>query len=121
MYAMAIFGIFRFKWNDLEPHAWFLYIFLAIFVFSYLVAFIRLGKIPGLHQYSAITAGYVQGTFFFVLFVWGFHAWLYYLAVGCGILAYTEKTIIPFKINNIKRGIKGLYWMMKKEKSNNLQ
>ena len=115
-YAMALLGLFIFKWSDIEPHAWILYLFLGLFILSYIVAFIRFGKIPGLHLYSAVSAGYVQSIFFFVLFVFGFYAWMYYVAVIWGIVAYTEKIIVLFKLDDIKIGVKGLYWLMRKEK-----
>ena len=115
-YAMAILGLFIFKWTDIEPHAWILFLFLGIFILSYIVSFVRFGKIPGLHLYSAVSAGYAQSIFFFVLFVWGFYLWMFYLVVIWGIIAYTEKIFILFKLDDIKIGVKGLYWLMKKEK-----
>ena len=114
-YILALCGIYLFKWTEVEPHAWLLYLFLIIFVLSYLVSFIRFGKIPGLHLFSAVLAGYLQGAFFFVLFVWGFYFWFYALAIGWGVLAYVEKIIVLLKIDTIKPGIKGLYWLMQKE------
>lgn len=114
-FAMALLGLFVFKWTEIEPHAWLLYLFLGIFVLSYIVAFIRFGKIPGLHLYSAVAAGYIQGLFFFVLFVFGFYPWFYYVAVGWGVLAYLEKILVLWKLDDIKIGVKGLYWLMKKE------
>ncbi|MFW6202817.1 MAG: CDP-alcohol phosphatidyltransferase family protein [Marinilabilia sp.] len=115
-YLMALLGLFLFKWNEIEPHAWVLYLFLSVFVISYIVSFLRFGKIPGLHLYSAVSAGYLQGIFFFVLFVFGFYPWLYYLAVGWGAIAYIEKILVLLKLDDIKIGVKGLYWLMKKEK-----
>jgi len=115
-YAMAMLGLFVFKWADIEPHAWFLYLFLTLFVISYIVSFARFKKIPGLHLYSAVSAGYVQSIFFFVLFVFGFFPWMYFLAVGWGILAYSEKILVLFKLDDIKIGVKGLYWLLKNEK-----
>lgn len=117
-YILALLGIFLFRWEEVRPHAWLLYLFLGIFILSYIVAFIRFGKIPGLHIYSAVTAGYIQGIFFFILFVWGFYAWMYYLAVGWGIVAYTEKIIVLLRLDDIKPGVKGLYWLMKKQSNN---
>lgn len=114
-YAMSILGLFVFKWTDIEPHAWFLYLFLGVFVLSYIVSFLRFGKIPGLHLYSAVSAGYVQSIFFFILFVFGFYTWMFYLAVGWGLLAYIEKILILIRLNDIKIGVKGLYWLMKTE------
>jgi len=115
-YSMAILGLFLFKWADIAPHAWILYLFLGIFIVSYLVSFIRFGKIPGLHLYSAVSAGYVQGVFFFVLFVFGFYPWFYYLALVWGIVAYTEKILVLLRLDDIRSGVKGLFWLIKSEK-----
>lgn len=114
-YAMALLGLFLFKWTEIQPHAWILYLFLGVFVLSYAVLFYRFGKIPGLHLYSAVSAGYIQGVFFFVLFVFGFYPWLYFLALGWGVLAYIEKIFVLLKLDDIKIGVKGLYWLLKKE------
>jgi cardiolipin synthase (CMP-forming) len=114
-YFLALLGIFLFRWEEIRLHAWFLYIFLAVFTLSYIVAFVRFGKIPGLHLYSAVTAGYIQGIFFFILFVWGFYPWMYYLAIGWGIIAYVEKIFVLLRLDDIKSGVKGLYWLMKAE------
>ena len=113
-YAMALLGLFLFKWTKIEPHAWILYLFLFVFVLSYLVSFYRFGKIPGLHLYSAVSAGYIQSIFFFVLFVFGFYPWMYYLAVGWGVIAYIEKIFVLLRLDDIKIGVKGLYWLVKK-------
>ncbi len=115
-YAMAILGLFLFKWADIEPHVWFLYLFLGVFAISYFVSFFRFGKIPGLHLYSAVSAGYVQSIFFFILFVFGFYAWMFYLAVGWGLLAYIEKILVLLRLDDIKIGVKGLYWVLKNQK-----
>jgi CDP-diacylglycerol--glycerol-3-phosphate 3-phosphatidyltransferase len=114
-YAMALLGIFSFRWDSIEPHAWALYLFLAVFVLSYIIAFIRFGKIPGLHLYSAVSAGYIQGIFFFILFVWGFYQWIYYLAVGWGTIAYIEKIFVLLRLDDIKFDVKGLYWLLKSQ------
>lgn len=116
-FSLALLGIFFFKWDLIEPHAWLLYLFLAVFVISYIVGFYRFKKIPGLHLFSAVAAGYLQGFFFFVLFVWGFYPWLYYLAVGWGVLAYIEKILVLLVLDDIRIGVRGLYWLKKKENS----
>jgi cardiolipin synthase (CMP-forming) len=118
-YILALLGIFLFRWSDVSPHLWFLYIFLVIFILSYIVGFSRFGKVPGLHIYSAVTAGYIQGFFFFILFVWGFYPWMYYIAMGWGIVAYIEKTLILLRLDEIKSGVKGLYWLIQKERQSN--
>lgn len=117
-YAMALTGIFVFKWPEVQSHALLLYVFLAIFIISYFIAFARFGKVPGMHLYGAVIAGYIQGIFFFVLFAWDFVIWLYYLSIIAGIIAYTEKCIVLFRINEIRPGLKGLYWVIRDAKQN---
>lgn len=116
-YAMAVLGLFVFKWADIEPHALILYIFFALFILSYIIAFMRFGKIPGLHLYSAVSAGYVQSVFFFILFVFGLYPWMFYLAMGWGVIAYIEKCIVLLYLEDIRSGVKGLYWLVKAKKS----
>lgn len=116
-YILALYGLFAFRWNEVQPHAWLLYIFLSIFVISYIVAFARFGKVPGLHLYSAVIAGYLQGAFFFVLFVWDFYFWFYCIAVGWGAIAYTEKILVLLNADDIRPGLKGLYWVLKNKKN----
>lgn len=116
-YAMAVLGLFIFKWDVIQPHALILYIFFGFFIISYIIAFVRFQKIPGLHLYSAVSAGYIQSIFFFVLFVFGFYPWMFYIAMGWGIIAYIEKCIVLLRLDDIKRGVKGLYWLIKAQKS----
>lgn len=113
-YAMAILGLVIFKWSQIQPHSWILFLFLGVFALSYVVSFARFRKIPGLHLYSAVSAGYAQSIFFFILFVFGFYPWMLYVVASWGILAYTEKIIILFKLDDIRIGVKGLYWLLKK-------
>ena len=115
-YILALYGLFRFRWEPVEPHAWFLYLFLGIFVLSYIVSFARFGKIPGLHLYGGVSAGYIQGIFFFILFVWGFIPWMYFFAIGWGIVAYIDKIFVLLRTDEIRPGLKGYYWVVKEQK-----
>lgn len=115
-YILAIYGIFRFRWEELQPHIWILYLFLVIFALTYVVAWIRFRKIPGLHLYGAVIAGYLQGLFLFVLFLYGFIPWFFYLAMGWGILAYIEKFFVLIHLDDIRVNTKGLYWLLKRKK-----
>jgi len=115
-YAMAMLGLFVFKWSEIAPHAWVLFLFLSVFALSYMVSFARFGKIPGLHLYSAVSAGYAQSIFFFILFVFGFYPWMFYLVCIWGTLAYIEKIFVLFKLDDIQIGVKGMYWLLQKEK-----
>lgn len=116
-YILAIYGIYRFRWEAIQPHIWLLYVFLAIFTLTYIVGWARFRKVPGLHLYGAVIAGYLQGFFLFVLFIHAFIPWLYFLAIGWGILAYLEKLFVLLYLDEIRPNTRGLYWVLKRRKA----
>jgi CDP-diacylglycerol--glycerol-3-phosphate 3-phosphatidyltransferase len=115
-YILAVAGLFRFRWEPVQPHSWILFLFLGIFALTYVIAFIRFRKMPGLHLYGGVIAGYLQGIFLFVLFVWGFFPWLYYLALGWGVLAYIEKGFVLMHLDDIRANTRGLYWVLREKR-----
>ena len=112
-YLLAFLGIFIFKIDDIRPHLWVFYLFLSVLVLSYIVAFVRFRKIPGLHLYSVVSSGYAQGIFMFILFAFGFYSWMYYIVVIWGIIGYVEKIFVLIRLDEIRSGVKGIYWLMR--------
>lgn len=114
-YILAVLGMVIFKWEFIQPHALILWVFLSVFTLTNIISWIKFRKMPGLHLYSCVSAGYLQGIFFVVLFLFGFKAWLFYLSMGWAVLGYIEKTFVLFAIDDIAPGTKGLYWVMKRK------
>ena len=112
-YALAFLGIYLYKWGEIQPHAWVFYMFIGTLIISYLIAFIRFHKIPGLHLYMAVTSGYAQGIFIFVLFAFGFYPWMFYTVAFLGTLAYIEKIFVLMRLDDIRSGVKGIYWLLR--------
>jgi len=112
-YILAISGIFLFKADDFASHLVSFCIFLSLFVFSNLLSLIKFKRLPSLHLYSWKIGGYIQGAFFFVLFVFEFNTLFYYFMILWGILAFLEHIIIQFIIPEMKSNQKGLYWVVK--------
>jgi len=42
------------------------------------------------------------------------------LAIAWGVIAYVEKILVLLRLDDVKIGVKGLYWLMKNEKEQNL-
>ncbi len=112
-YICAFLAIYFFKWDDIKPHAWILYIFFAVWLLSYMVVFVKFKGLIGLHTYLFKSTGYVQGAFIISLFLFGFYPWLYYLCMITGILACVEEIIIIVLIKKPMMNVKGLYWILK--------
>lgn len=115
-YILAITGIYIFKSIDFSPYLLSFLIFVGLFVLCNLFSIAKFKRFPSLHLYSWKIGGYLQGFFFFSVFVFGFNIYFYYIAIIWGIVAFTEhliiQTIIPQMISNAK----GLYWILKNKK-----
>lgn len=112
-YILAVTGIFCFKAADFEPHLFSFYIYLGLFLACNLLALIKFRRLPSLHLYSWKIGGYMQGTFFFVLFVAGFKTVFYYIMVTWGILAFAEHFVVQLLLKEMRSNAKGLYWVLK--------
>ena len=116
-YILAISGILIFKYDDFAPHILSFSVFIALFVIANLLSLIKFGRFPSLHLYSWKIGGYIQGFFFFVIFAFRFIPWLYYGMIIWGILAFLEHIFVQLTLKEMKSNQKGLYWVLKKEKS----
>ena len=113
MYITAIIGIIMFKSNELAPHYISFSIFIIVFIIPKIISFYRFRKFPSLHLYSSKIGGYMQGFFFFVLFVFGFNSIFYYIVIIFGILTFLEQIVVVFITPELKSNVKGLYWILK--------
>jgi cardiolipin synthase len=112
-FLLAFLGIYLFKLADFRPHAISFLTFIGLFVISHVLSVIKFGRFPSLHLYSWKIGGYIQGFFFFVLFVFGFNTPFYYVMVSWGIAAFTEHIIIQLIIPEMRSNAKGLYWVLR--------
>jgi cardiolipin synthase (CMP-forming) len=69
---LAIYGMFRFKFDDIHPFLIQFYVLLGFYSSVYVVSAIKFRKFSSMHLYSAKITGYVQGIFFFILFAFDF-------------------------------------------------
>jgi cardiolipin synthase (CMP-forming) len=112
-YLLAFLAIYLFKWSAFQSHVIILYVFVAIWIISYVVVFIKFRGLLGLHTYLFKITGYLQGAFIVLLFIADFYTWFYYLAIGIGILALLEEIVIILSIKAPMSNVKGYYWLRK--------
>ncbi len=112
-YVLAFIGLFLFKANDLLPHMISFLTFMSLFALSVIISLVKFKRFPSLHLYSWKVGGYLQGSFFFVLFIFGFISVLYNFMIIWGIAAFSEHIIIQIISPEMKSNAKGLYWVLK--------
>lgn len=112
-YICAFLAIWFFKWEQIKPHAFILYLYFAVWVLSYIVVFVKFKGLIGMHTYLSKATGYVQGTFIVCLFLFDFYPVLFYAGMITGLLALVEEIIIILKLSQPKTNVKGIYWLQK--------
>lgn len=112
-YILAITGVFCFKAADFAPYILSFSIFIGLFIVCEVLPLIRCGRLASLHLYSWKIGGYIQGLFFFTLFVFGFDAVFYYFAIIWGILSFIEHICVQLVLPEMRSNARGLYWVLK--------
>ena len=116
-YLVAIVGVFRFEWDFVRENFISVLLVAGLYFLQLLFAFWRYGKPSSFHTYLTKAAAIALGTFIMVLFVFGFQAWLFYTTVVLAILDAAEEIIITIIFPEWKTDVKGLYWMLKKNRT----
>lgn len=114
-YALAIIGIFVFKYEVLEPYLQSFIVFIVFLILPIVLFLIKFGRLPSFHLYSTKIGGYIEGIFFILLFSGNFIVPYYYFMVVWGIMASMEHIAIQAIIPDVRSDVKGLYWVLKEE------
>ena len=117
-YISAVWGIYVFKWAEIEPFNTLFLVFVSLYALSMLIGIIKFKQLPSLHLYSFKVMGYLQGFFIFYLFTFGFLKWLFFLALGWGIWACIEEILVLLVLPKMRSNAKGLYWVLNKHTTN---
>jgi cardiolipin synthase (CMP-forming) len=118
-YVLAVIGILTFKAAEFQPHLVSFWIFIVLLAALFVVSVLKFKRLPSLHLYSWKIGGYIQGLFFFVLFVFDFYPVLYYIMVLWGIFSCLEHIGVQLVMKRMESNQKGLYWVLKSRKSIN--
>jgi cardiolipin synthase (CMP-forming) len=112
-YFLAFYGLFAFKYDQLQPFVIHLIVMIGLFVAALLLSLIKFKTFPSLHLYSWKIGGYLQGIFFFTVFVFDFYEWYFLFMWTWSVLAFLEHIIIQLLIPEMRANAKGLYWILR--------
>lgn len=116
-YLIAFLAILKFHPQLFSDYGFWLGGFFFIYALQLIVCKIKHGRwVAGLHLYSCKLTGYVQGTFFVVLFCYGFITWFFYVMILIGVLAELEVIAINLLSSKPILNAKGLYWVFKEKR-----
>jgi cardiolipin synthase (CMP-forming) len=116
-YLLAFIGIYIFKLDYFMPNIISFLIWMGLLLSALFFSVIKFGRFPSLHLYSWKIGGYIQGTFFVILFAYEFITPFYYFMICWGVLSAIEHISIQIIIPEMRSNAKGLYWVLRKEKA----
>jgi CDP-diacylglycerol--glycerol-3-phosphate 3-phosphatidyltransferase len=115
--AVAIIGIIVFKPGFLENEIIFVSILLSLYILQIALSLIRYGKISGFHTYTAKIAAILQGIFLLLIFFLPGPVYpLFYITSFITIIDLLEEIILVLILPQWRDNVKGLYWVIKKQK-----
>lgn len=112
-YILAIMGVFMFKWDIISEHLPSFLTFLGFYLTTIVFSLIKFGKFTSFHLYSSKIGGYLQGSFFVLLFSGFFFEWYYLFVMTWGILSFIEHLSLQIMIPELKSNLKGVYWYLR--------
>ncbi len=110
-----IYGIWVFHRHVMTDHAVLCGTAAVLWLLEDAVALLRYGRLSSFHTYLSKIAANALGIFVGVLFVIGFHAWLFYLAIGVTILSAVEEIVLVAVLRQWRTDVRGLWWVLQEK------
>lgn len=113
----AVIGLFVFKSEFINKEFVILMMLFFLYAFQTLFALIRYRKISSFHTYLAKSAAILQGAFFILIFLLPEPLYfLFYIAAAVTGIELTEEIILVALLPRWEANVKGLFWVLKREK-----
>lgn len=112
----ALFGIWVFHPDLVREHAVAGIVLVGAWVTENIAALLRYGRLSSFHTYLSKAAGYLLGLFIGVTFLFGFEAWLLYLAVGVSVLGNLEELALLRLLPQWRADVRGLWWVLRERR-----
>ena len=114
---VAFVGLYFFKEDFVKNYYEFIVLLVVIFLIQLTAALIRYNKFTSFHTILAKCAMILQGCFLILIFFLPEPPmWLFYGAVAVTALELVEEIILIFMLPKWQTDIKGIYWVLKKNR-----
>jgi CDP-diacylglycerol--glycerol-3-phosphate 3-phosphatidyltransferase len=106
-------GFVVFEKHFVANHLLPILIAMGLYILQLIICLIKFKKPSSFHTYSAKISFIIVGTFFIVTFFAGVINWLFWLAIGSGILECVEEISIAFLLPELKQNVKSIFHVVK--------
>ncbi len=109
----SLYGIWVFHPYVVTEHSLACGLVVGAWLVESVAALLRYGRLSSFHTYLAKIAGYLLGIFIGVLFVFGFQAWLLYLAVAVSVVGNCEELVLLALLPKWRPDVRGVWWVLR--------
>lgn len=113
---VAVYGIWAFHRDVMTDHAVACSVAVGLWALENLLALARYRRLSSFHTYLSKLAANVLGVFVGILFVFGFEAWLFYVAIGATVLASVEELALLAVLDDWRADVRGLWWVLRERR-----
>ena len=113
---VAVYGIWVFHRDVMTGHAVACWLAIGLWALENLLALVRYRRLSSYHTYLSKLAANVLGVFVGILFVFGFEAWLFYVAIGATVLASVEELALLAVLPDWRADVRGLWWVLQERR-----
>lgn len=109
----SLYGIWVFHPQVFTEHGLACGLMVGLWLVEAAAALWRYGRLSSFHTYLSKVAANLLGLFIGVLFVFGFQAWLLYLAVIVSIVGNCEELVLLALLPEWRPDVRGLWWVLR--------
>jgi CDP-diacylglycerol--glycerol-3-phosphate 3-phosphatidyltransferase len=108
---VSVYGIWVFHREVFAGYALLCWTAVGLWALENAVALLRYGRLSSFHTYLAKVTANLLGVFIGVLFVFGFHPWMLWLAAGASIVTSLEELVLLAVLPEWRTDVRGLWWV----------
>jgi CDP-diacylglycerol--glycerol-3-phosphate 3-phosphatidyltransferase len=112
LWFVSLYGIWVFHREVVTENAVLCSAVIACWVLENVAALLRYRRLSSFHTYLSKVAGYLLGMYIGVLFVFGPHSWLLYLASGLSIAGNLEEFALLALLPQWRTDVRGVWWVL---------
>ncbi|MGB5104029.1 MAG: CDP-alcohol phosphatidyltransferase family protein [Steroidobacteraceae bacterium] len=112
----SVYGTWALHPEVINGHAVLCGLAVGLWVLENLLSFARYGRLSSFHTYASKVTANLFGLFIGVLFLFGFHPWMLYVAAGASIVSSLEELALLAVLREWRMDVRGLWWVLRERR-----
>ena len=112
----AVYGIWVFHPEVITGYPVLCGLAVGLWATENVAALLRYGRLSSFHTYASKITANLLGFFVGFLFLFGFQAWMFYVAAGASIASSLEELALLAVLREWRADVRGLWWVLRERR-----